>query len=198
MASTAGGPTSATLAGTGAATSVATLPAAAGSALPPSAGTDAGAPASPTPTAPATFPVDEAGYLQVGFDTLASFTYAMPPSPLPPDYNLESERGKVPATIRSLDQQRVSVRGFMLPLKIENGLVKELLIMRDQSMCCFGVVPQLNEWVSVKMSGAGVRAVMDQPVTLHGRLQVREVIENNYLVGLYAMDGDHLTTSLDE
>jgi len=56
-------------------------------------------------------------------------------------------------------------------------VVKELLIMRDQSLCCYGVVPKITNWISVKMQGRGVKAVMDQPVTLYGTLHVGEMRE---------------------
>ena len=97
----------------------------------------------------------------------------------------------------ALDKKFVSLKGFMLPLKVENGLITELLIMRDQSMCCYGSVPKINEWVSVKMTGKGVKPIMDQAVTMYGRLHVGEVRENGYLVGIYTMDGDKITGPLD-
>ena len=85
----------------------------------------------------------------------------------------------------------------MLPLKVENGKVTELLIMRDQSMCCFGTVPKINEWISIKMEGDGVDPIMDQAVTLMGQLMVGEVLENEYLVGIYEMLGDKMIGPLD-
>ena len=93
--------------------------------------------------------------------------------------------------------KRVSLKGFMLPLKVEGGLVTELLIMRDQSMCCYGAVPKINEWVSVKMTGKGVKPIMDQAVTLYGKLHVGEIRENGYLVGIYQMDGEKVAGPLD-
>ena len=77
-------------------------------------------------------------------------------------------------------------------LKVEGGLVTELLIMRDQSMCCYGSVPKINEWVSVKMTSKGVKPVMDQAVTLSGTLKVGAIRENGYLVGIYQMDGEKM------
>ena len=85
----------------------------------------------------------------------------------------------------------------MLPLKVEEGLVTEMLIMRDQSMCCYGTVPKINEWVSVKMEGKGVKPVMDQAVTMFGRLKVGEIREYGYLVGIYEMDGDRMDGPTD-
>ena len=85
----------------------------------------------------------------------------------------------------------------MLPLKVEGGLITELLIMRDQSMCCYGTVPKINEWVSVKMTGKGVKPIMDQAVTLYGKLHVGEIRENGYLVGIYQLDGEKMSGPLD-
>ena len=60
-------------------------------------------------------------------------------------------------------------------------------------MCCYGKVPKITEWVSVKMTDKGVKAVIDQPITIHGKLYVGEMRENGYLVGIYRMDGDSIT-----
>lgn len=129
-------------------------------------------------------------YLKVGFDRLASFEYLVPeytgltPPPSP-------NTNQIPTGIKGFDGRSVALRGFMLPLKVENGKVTELLLMRDQSMCCFGTVPKINEFVTVKMVGGGVRAIMDQAVTLFGTLKVGEFTENGYLMGIYQMDGEH-------
>ena len=139
------------------------------------------APTAPTPAFPA-FPA-------IGFDNLAGFTYVVPEysgtnAPPPPDTN------QIPASVRAFNGQKVALRGFMLPLKVESGKVTELLLMRDQSMCCFGAVPRINEFVTVKMTGGGTKAVMDQAVTLVGKLKVGEFSENGYLLGIYQMDGE--------
>jgi hypothetical protein len=129
-------------------------------------------------------------YLRVGFDRLASFEYLVPeytgltPPPSP-------NTNQIPTGIKGFDGRSVALRGFMLPLKVENGKVTELLLMRDQSMCCFGTVPKINEFVTVKMVGGGIRAIMDQAVTLFGTLKVGEFTENGYLMGIYQMDGEH-------
>ncbi len=129
------------------------------------------------------------GYFQVGFDRLASFHYIMPDDVTPTN---QPPADQFPPAIRALDQKPISLRGFMLPLKVEQGLVSEMLIMRDQSMCCYGTSPKINEWVSVKMGEKGVKPVMDQPVTLFGKLHVGEMRENGYLVGVYQLDGEKM------
>jgi hypothetical protein len=129
------------------------------------------------------------GYLQVGFDKLSAFHYIMPDEVSATN---QPPADQFPPPIKALDQKPIALRGFMLPLKVDQGLVTEMLIMKDQSMCCFGTSPKINEWVSVKMNEKGVKPVMDQPVTLFGKLKVGEMRENGYLVGIYEMMGDKM------
>lgn len=136
--------------------------------------------------------------LVVGFDELASFEYDLPDGPVEVEPVASGKASaQIPDVIQSLNDQFISLKGFMLPLKVEKGLVTELLIMRDQSMCCYGTVPRINEWVSVKMVGPGVKPIMDQAVVLHGTLKVGEMYENGYLVGIYEMAGDRMTGPMD-
>jgi hypothetical protein len=137
------------------------------------------------------------GYEGVSFDKLASFPYEVPLDPITNKVELAKLNAQIPARIKSLDKKLVAIRGFMLPLKVENGLVTELLIMRDQSMCCFGTVPKINEWINIRMAGDGVQPIMDQSITLMGELKVGEVLENDYLVGIYEMEGDKMIGPLD-
>lgn len=128
-------------------------------------------------------------FMNVGFDKLASFKYDVPEDNGKPEAGKDPDE-QIPKTVRDFSNKRVALKGFMLPLKVEGGLVTEMLIMRDQSMCCYGAVPKINEWVSVKMSSKGVKPVMDQPVTFFGKLKIGAIRENGYLVGIYAMDGE--------
>jgi hypothetical protein len=132
----------------------------------------------------------------VGFDKLSSYGFELSDDLLAPATNsvaaTEKVESQIPKPIKALDQKPVILSGFMLPLKVEGGLVTEMLIMKDQSMCCYGVQPRINEWVSVRMTKSGVKPVMDQPVKLYGKLRVGEMRENGYLVGIYALDGEKM------
>ncbi len=133
-------------------------------------------------------------FREISFDLLASFEYVLPQDmtqPVPGEIEGASEL--IPEDIHCLDQQSISLKGFMLPLKVEEAKVTEFLIMRDQSMCCFGTIPMINEWVNVRMKDQGVNAIMDQAVTVHGVLHVGEFREGGYLVGIYDMEGSHIT-----
>lgn len=138
-------------------------------------------------------------YRVVGFEKLASFEFEVPEEEYDPDKKPEptQQPDQIPTDVKALDKKSVAVKGFMLPLKVEDGEITELLIMRDQSMCCYGTVPKINEWVSVKMVGKGVKPILDQAVTIYGKLKVGEMRENGYLIGIYEMDGEKLVGPLD-
>ena len=156
----------------------------------------AAAPASAEKTAPT--PVAAGSeFAMAGFDVLSGYTIEISDELLGPVTNdlavvTAKTEALIPKKVKALDQKRVALKGFMLPLKVEGGLVTEMLIMKDQSMCCYGTVPKIHEWVSVKMSEKGVKPLMDQAVTLMGKLHVGEMRENGYLTGIYRMDGEKM------
>lgn len=140
-------------------------------------------------------PAKRAGdYAKVGFDQLASFTFNAPAYDAgPPDAkSIAAGDAQIPAPIKELNETRVAVTGFMLPVKMEEGLVKEFLLVKDPMLCCYGIMPKVNEWVVVKMTGKGVQPLMDVPITFEGRLRVGQMFENGYLTGIYLLEGDQM------
>jgi len=101
-------------------------------------------------------------------------------------------KDQIPDFVRKLDAKKVAITGFMLPTKFKDGKVTEFLLMKDQSSCCFGVMPRINEWVTVKMGNGGIPPLMDTPITLVGTLKVGELFEEGYLAAIYQLDGDRL------
>lgn len=153
-------------------------------AIAPAAGIQGSKPAPSGPT-PANFDVLSGYAIEVSDDLLGPVTNDLAAV-------AEKTNALIPEPVRALSDKEVSIKGFMLPLKVEGGLVTELLVMKDQSMCCYGATPKINEWVSVKMKSRGVRPLMDQPVTLFGTLHVGEMRENGYLTGIYRLDGERM------
>ena len=147
-------------------------------------------PSTPPATTESTLP-GAGDFTAVGFDKLSSFKYEVPDDTVKPAPGADPDQ-QIPTQVRGFNNKRVSLKGFMLPLKVEAGMVTEMLILRDQSACCFGATPKINEWVSVKMVGGGVKPVMDQAVTLYGTLRVGAMRENGYIVGIYQLDGEKM------
>ena len=76
----------------------------------------------------------------------------------------------------------------MLPVTQKDGRVTEFLLLKDQSLCCYGTMPQMNEWVHVIMTpGQSAPMVWDLPVTVFGTFEVGEVFENGVLMTIYRL-----------
>jgi hypothetical protein len=130
----------------------------------------------------------------VGFDKLAAFPYEIVDAATgatPEEIASSKGNDQVPDWIRLYDQQRVALTGYMLPLKVENGVATKFIMMRDITTCCYGNVPNMNEYVIVSMTTAGVKAIQDTPVVLVGVFKIQETYdEAGYLTSLFQMDGE--------
>jgi hypothetical protein len=137
--------------------------------------------------------IDGQNAYALGFDRLAAFEYTIVDSATgatPEEVEVAKKRDQVPAWIKIYQDKRIALTGYMMPLKIENGLTKKLIMMRDITTCCYGNVPNMNEYVVVSMQGEGVKAIQDVPVVLVGILRIAEKYENGYIVSLFQMDGE--------
>lgn len=133
-----------------------------------------------------------AGYAKVHFSQLAGFKYRPPPQPVAVGEEPPDAVEQVPAAIRRLDGRKVVLTGFMLPLKLEGGLATEFFLLSNPSLCCYGIMPEMNEWMHVRMRGEGLPPVQDVPVFLAGILKVRARWEAGYLTGIYELEGHGL------
>jgi hypothetical protein len=104
---------------------------------------------------------------------------------------------QIPSSVKALNEKEVSITGFMLPTRVDDGKATEFLLLKNQSMCCYGLTPNLNEYVSVRLTGQGVKPVMDRLITVSGKLHVGEMRQSRLLVGLYQLDGDKVDASAE-
>lgn len=149
--------------------------------------------AAPKPAAPVASAATADGYFRAGFDVLAAFPF-VPPEPDPaakPGTPPPSAANQIPPAIKALDGKKVIVTGYMLPTKMDKGLVTEFLLVSSPSACCYGATPQMNEFIVVKMA-KGVKSVMDTPVEFYGKLLVKEVVEEGFLSNIYTLEGEKM------
>jgi hypothetical protein len=138
----------------------------------------------PTRAAVASEVLDAAGRRVVDFEELAGFAYTPPSDGAA--WPADTLAG-IPEAVRKLAGRRVSVSGFMLPIKLEAGRVTQFLILRNQMACCYGVAPAPNEWI-VARSRAGLAAVADTPVSYTGVLRVGAKREEGFFIGIYELE----------
>jgi hypothetical protein len=138
-------------------------------------------------------PEVEGGYLRLGFDLLSGFKFIAPeydpvanPKAPPP-----TGEEQIPAVVKSWSGKKAIVTGFMLPTKLENGSGKaiEFLLMANQMACCYGTVPNMNDWVIVK-SPKGVPITQDVPISFRGTFKVSAEFESGYMTGIYELDAE--------
>ncbi len=130
-------------------------------------------------------------YANASFSRLANYTF---PSVIEDDpvklAALYNEH--IPADIKNLDGKKTVISGFMLPVKVNKGVVTELLLMKDQMSCCYGATPNLNDFVIVRMPEGKGKLMVDTPIFIYGTLKVGAVLENGFLAGVYQLDGDKM------
>lgn len=134
------------------------------------------------------------GYKRLDIDDLASFEYYTPlPGAKPNPERLA--KNKIPDNIKGLNGTRVSVSGFMMPVRVDDvGNVEEFALNGNYDRCFYGAPSQINQWIHVKMKQGLVAKASHSPVTVSGTLEVGELIEDGEVISLYRLVGDKSET----
>ena len=130
------------------------------------------------------------GYLQLGFDRLAGFDFVVKEQPTNQKLPRWTGQDQIPDVVKSWAGKKAEIKGFMLPLKLEKGLVTEFLVMRDLSTCCYGAAPSMNHFVVVKVA-KGVPSVSEKIVKVSGTFQINTSFDAfGIITGIYQMTGE--------
>lgn len=132
----------------------------------------------PAPSLPATNAPDvlENGFLRLGFDRLSSFKYDVY------EFYSETNSGRpllksddvIPPHVKGYDGRRVTVRGYVLPLRTKRQRVVEFLLLRDNGTCCFGPQARINHFIRARHP-AGAEFESGRTYDVSGILRVGEV-----------------------
>ncbi len=131
----------------------------------------------------------------VSWELLGGFAYdfATPGLLEDPSPEVLAERHErlFPAEVRALDQSPVAVRGFVLPIAMQDGRVTEfILAAKNEIGCCFGDGLSMNQWIHVAAPEG--RAFDLKPLavaTVLGLLEVGEEVDRGVVLSLYRMRG---------
>jgi hypothetical protein len=134
------------------------------------------------------------GHLEVGFEFLGGYDFKLTKQQAAAfaanDHSaLAAVNAQIPELVRKLDGQKVLVRGFMLPMKMDGTLTTEFLLVANSMLCCYGVVPPMNQWITVKMTKGGLKPQQDVPLEIFGTFRVEPRIENGALSAIYHLEG---------
>jgi len=101
----------------------------------------------------------------------------------------------LPRAVRGLENQRVMIRGFMIPTQAQGREVRAFMLVRSQATCCFGWPLQVADVVETRMIGQPAAPLMDRVVNVVGRLHVQEHWVGPYLGSLFRLDAESATSS---
>ena len=95
----------------------------------------------------------------------------------------------IPESIKALDNQQISVTGFVLPVETDGERIDSFLLLRDLQMCCYGTLPELNEWIYVEVPNhlEAKNLISDTPIKVRGTLQVEPRFKDDFLLSIYSL-----------
>jgi hypothetical protein len=152
----------------------------------------------PPDTTPRKVVVEGTEVFALGFDKLSAFNYTLVDAgtgATPEQIAEHMKKDQVPGWIHLYDGKRVVLTGYMMPLQVENGRSKKFVMMRDVTTCCYGAVPNMNDYLIVTMKGEGVQVVQDIPVEMLGTFRIEQKYEDGFVVSLFVMDGEKLLSA---
>lgn len=110
----------------------------------------------------------------LAFQTLGAFDY--------------TEKMKLSQDVTRWNGRFVKATGFINPLSQTRNLTGFLLV-KDRASCCFGKMPQMNHYISVKLKPGQTVNYSTDPVTVRGVIRIEERFDGDWPLGLYWMDG---------
>lgn len=142
----------------------------------------------------------DGAFIVLGFEKLSAFDYFVTevPSLLEPERIVLRSTNSIPPQIKAYNGKRVSISGFVRPLRTQNRLVTEFLLLRDQGTCCFGSRAQMNHFVRVKLKGGGFSPGLPVPYKATGTLTVGEEYVGEFLTSIYSMDAEKVVPQQED
>lgn len=135
------------------------------------------------------------GSLELHFDELSNFDYidySQHTNFDPDSYELNHQ---IPEEILALDGREIALKGYMVPVDVQNGQVHSFIFSNSTQLCCFGIMPNLHEWAWVEMAQGKSTVWYDNaPIEVHGTLEVGEEMEQGVLISIYRIEADEVKT----
>ena len=127
---------------------------------------------------------ENAKYNIVQFDTLAEYPYKRW---LPMGDVNAVQPDQIPVEVKALGGKPTCIAGFVQPLDLDDkGTVSHFMLMRSQSLCCYGAPLTLQDWIDVRLEGdRRIEPTLHVPVFVLGTLEVGEKMIKTYTESLY-------------
>lgn len=130
----------------------------------------------------------KAGYQNVSFALLSDFDYEVPDPLAGPVASQPAN--EIPPKVKALNGRKVAVRGFMLPLDLDQDGVSQFLLNGSFDMCYFGAPVRMNEWILVTMGNGKKTPFTHLATMVYGTIEVGEEVRNGRVMSLYRLNAD--------
>lgn len=131
-------------------------------------------------------------YELLTFEFLASYDYEDKMVRFTPEPYEDRPLSEIPDRIMAFDGDDVAVEGYMVPMKVDKGKVREFFLTRYPFGCCYGRMPMVTEWVNC-FAEDGVEFVPYRPVRVGGKLTVGEERDDKgYLQSVYRLTAEQV------
>jgi hypothetical protein len=164
-------------------------------------GREAPPPPIPSPVAVTPAPVSAAPapqpqkreYVRLTFDLLAGYEYRYPDT-FPEDGSPTDSFKAIPASIKALSGQPVSIQGYMVPMSNKKNDTTRFLVSKLQCSCCFRTAPKTNEYVDVRPKHPEkVKLSHSGKISVRGILTVKEAYTpEGWVESIYQMEADEV------
>lgn len=128
------------------------------------------------------------GYQSVSFSLLSDFEYEVPDPLAGP--TASQPPNVIPPKVKALHGRKIAVRGFMLPLDLDQDGVSQFLLNGSFDMCYFGAPVRMNEWILVTMKSGKKTPFTHLATVVYGTVEVGEEVKNGRVMSLYRMHAD--------
>lgn len=137
------------------------------------------------------------GYWQIGYEHISNFPYDFSDDDLfaGPETSIARMRSKnlIPAAVHALSEKPVTMKGYMMPIDFDEGVVRSFVLVPSMQACCYGVPPAMNEIVYVTMKGGeGTKYIKDMLIEVSGNITVGENIYGESVFALYRIAADKI------
>ena len=99
-------------------------------------------------------------------------------------------RDLLPERVTALEQERIRIRGYILPSFQQTGL-SQFVLVRDNMECCFGPGAALYDCVVVRMQPGKTGNFSIRPVAVEGTFRLEELRgPDGRHLAIYALEGE--------
>ncbi len=133
--------------------------------------------------------VNQKAFPYVSFSILSNFPYELPDPLAGP---VVATPNVIPQNVMAYNRKPITVRGFILPLDLDEKGVSQFILTASYDMCYFGAPIQMNEWVMVKMKNGQRVPFSHYPVYVSGAFEVGEDKKDGRVQSLYRIAGDSM------